>query len=72
MLGGKQVRLSMLRDRIIRYQKAATVAREKAMTVRDPEQWITIADAWDELARRVETERRFRADFFRSDNANRT
>lgn len=54
----------MLADRIIRYQKAARAAREKAMTAQDPEQWFTIADAWDELARRVESERRFRADFF--------
>ena len=54
----------MLRDRQIRYEKAAMAAREKATTARDPEQWLMIADGWDELAGRVEMERIFRSDFF--------
>ena len=53
----------MLRDRQIRYEKAAMAAREKATTARDPEQWLMIADGWDELARRVEMERIFRSGF---------
>ena len=54
MLIGKQMP-PVQDDRIARYQKYAKVARAKAMTANDPEQWWNIADAWDHLARRAES-----------------
>ena len=42
-------------DRIDRYQHAAKAARDRAMTARDPRQWVQIADSWDRLAHQIES-----------------
>jgi hypothetical protein len=38
----------------LRHRLAAHAARERAMTAGDPQSWLQIADAWDQLAKHSE------------------
>ena len=54
MLGAKHGGAHAFSARTLRHRLAAHAALEMAMTAGDPQSWLQIADAWDQLAKHSE------------------